>query len=602
MRIGCWLVCAAFAARVWAQPVTAITGAMVVDGTGSGPRALTVLVQGERIMAVGAADIPAGAKVVDARGYTLIPGLFDLHTHLSTANAGGISADWSKHLAAYLLCGVTTVADLGSYGEQFAPRRELLTSGQVQGPNVAMAYRLTTPGGHGAEAGRPDIFSLEVVSPEDAKAAVKRAAAYKPDLIKIFTDGWRYGRGVDMTSMDVATLKAAVEEAHAHHLPVITHTVTLARAKDLARAGVDLQGHAIQDLPVDEELISLFKQSGIIYTPTMAIYEPRDRDMLSPILAALIEPAAMKLITPPLTPGEGTTQRSARFDVLKANVTALHRAGIPIAVGTDAGGAISTTFHGWATWRELELLVSAGLTPIEAIKAATSTSARGLKVDADRGTIAPGKRADLVLVKGEPFRDIREIQKVERVWRSGREMDLAALKALIALPGMAPLTAVKAPVKPMGHWENQTDSGHDHTKMLFTATTDGARHPVTLVARMSEKAHPRAVLRLPLQPGNVVPVDASGFKGVRFDVRGDGKYTLVTPTRGVRDSRYYQAEFKADGKWHTVKVPFTSLQQRGESKTPVAWTGKDLLSLEFETERPAGQGAWLEVDKVEFYK
>lgn len=127
----------------------AIQGAQVVDGTGAPAHIANVLIRAGRIVSVGDQAVPADAKVIHAEGSTLLPGLFDLHTHLTTANAPGIQGDWSKHLAAYLLCGVTTVADLGSYGEAFAPRRHLLETGQVQGPHIRMAYRITTPGGHG---------------------------------------------------------------------------------------------------------------------------------------------------------------------------------------------------------------------------------------------------------------------------------------------------------------------------------------------------------------------------------------------------------------------------------------------------------------------
>ena len=252
------------------------------------------MIDGDRIAAVGEAEPPPGSTVIEGAGYTLLPGLFDLHTHLSTANAPGIQGDWVKHLAAYLLCGVTTVADLGTYGEAFAPRRKLMDSGVVVGPHMQMAYRITTPGGHGAEGGRADLFSLEVVSPREGRAAVDHTLPYRPDLIKVFTDGWRYGRAPDMTSMDVHTLTAVVDEAHKNGLPVITHTVTLARAKDLARAKVDIQGHAIQDLPVDDELIALFRSSGITYVPTMAIYEPRGSDLLTPLLRRVLEPLALE--------------------------------------------------------------------------------------------------------------------------------------------------------------------------------------------------------------------------------------------------------------------------------------------------------------------
>jgi imidazolonepropionase-like amidohydrolase len=286
-----------------AQETIAITGAHVIDGTGAAPRAETVLVRGDRIAAVGPdIAIPIGARILKADGLTLLPGLFDLHTHLSASGVNRLAADWGKNLAAYLVSGVTTVADLGTYPETFAPMRELLNSGTVPGPHVLLAARFTTPGGHGAEAGRGDFFSQEVLTPREARAAVQRMLPYRPDLIKVFTDGWRYGVGPEMTSMNEETLTALVEEAHKNGIRVLTHTVTLERAKIAARAGVDVLAHGVGDAKVDDELIGLLKQKGTFYVSTLAVYEPRRKDILSPLLVKTLEPAAIQAIEPPLTP------------------------------------------------------------------------------------------------------------------------------------------------------------------------------------------------------------------------------------------------------------------------------------------------------------
>lgn len=604
--------CSSLAVLSWIcfgqQPASIIIqGAMVVDGTGAPARIAKVVVRAGRIVSVGDQAAPSNAQVVHAEGYTLIPGLFDLHTHLTTANAPGIQGDWGKHLAAYLLCGVTTVADLGSYGEAFAPRRKLLETGQVQGPHIRMAYRITTPGGHGAEGGRADVFSLEVLTPREGRLAVGQTLPYRPDLIKVFTDGWRYGRAADMTSMDVRTLEAIVDEAHKNGLPVITHTVTLAHAKDLARAKVDIQGHAIQDLPVDDELIELFKSSGIVYVPTMAIYEPRGTDLLTPLLARVLEPIArahLKL-TPPRPDAPPLT--TPRWEVLRQNVARLHAAGIPIAVGTDAGGSVGTTFHGWATLRELELLVGAGLTPLEAITAATSVSARALGVDKDRGSIVPGKHADLVLVKGSPQSRIADIENVERVWVDGKEVNLGGLAGLIATSGKSPMVPAKAGAgllddfestdglsRIQTHWENGTDAGQDHSKMLFTREDrGGGNHALSMMAKMSEKDQPRAIVRLPLQPGNIVPVDASGFSGVQFEARGTGDYLLRIPLYRTQETRVAQTVFSGAAEWKTYRIPFSALGIAD---------ARDLLSIEFGAERKAGESVWLELDNVAFYR
>src|SRR5213593_315122 len=129
-----------------------IHGARVIDGTGAPARAVSVRFHGGRIDAVGT-DIaaPSGARVFEAGGQTLIPGLFDLHTHLSASAVTGVSADWGKHLKAYLAAGVTTVNDFAVYGEMFEPMRQLQVGGQLPGPRVNLAVRISTTGGHGTE-------------------------------------------------------------------------------------------------------------------------------------------------------------------------------------------------------------------------------------------------------------------------------------------------------------------------------------------------------------------------------------------------------------------------------------------------------------------
>ena len=139
------------------------------------------------------------------------------------------------------------------------------------------------------------------------------------------------------------------------------------------------------------------------------------------------------------TAAEAPPERKLRWQYLTGNVKRLHDAGIPVGAGTDAG--MPGTFHGYSTLRELELLVQSGLTPLEAITAATSVSARALGVDAQRGTIAEGKVADLVLVQGRPDEQIGDIENTRRVFLGGQELALPELEKAIQSPGMTPLPA-----------------------------------------------------------------------------------------------------------------------------------------------------------------
>jgi imidazolonepropionase-like amidohydrolase len=616
------LVCAGFltadARKQDNENVIAIIGATVIDGTGAEPGKKTVVIRGDRIEAVGLnVEPPTSARRIEAEGMTLAPGLFDLHTHLPYSSVSGAANDWPKNLKAYLYCGVTSVVDFGAYVEMFEPMRRLIRTGVVAAPRISLAVRITTPGGHGAEGGRGDFFSFEVSTAREARAAVRRVLPYQPDVIKAFTDGWRYGAAPDMTSMNEETLTALVDEARKSGFEVLTHTVTLERAKIAARAGVDVIAHGIGDKVADEELFKLMKAKGTTYAPTLAVYEPRGRDILTAVLGAALTPSAQAGFVPPqnppLRPADGSAEngdppRLRRWTILQNNTAALREAGITIGVGTDAG--VTGTHHGWATLRELQLLVAGGLTPMEAITAATGAAARAIKVDGERGTIAPGKLADLILVEGEPHKDIRDIEKIKRVFLGGREIDRKRLAREIAEPGVTPLPAIRAQEliddfeSANGRssidtlWVNSTDSGVDATQMLFgrVARRDGD-HALSVTARMSEKDRAYGRIDIPLSRGAIEPVDASAFRGVRFDARGDGDYQLVV---SAYEAPTFRAAFKASPQWRTIRIDFPSLKQPQGQNVP--WPGDKLRALSFEIARPAGAFGWLEIDNLRFYR
>ncbi len=607
---------------------TAMINALIVDGSGAEPFRGTVLINGDLIEAVGPdIPVPPAAHVIDAEGKTLIPGLFDLHTHLPYAAAWGLSGDWGKNLKAYLYCGVTTVVDFGSYPETFAPMRRLLDSGTVKGPRVHLAARIATPAGHGIEGGRGDFFTAVVTTPAEARAAVARLLPYRPDAVKVFTDGWRYGYAPEMTSMNEETLRSIVEASHHAGLRVMTHTVTVERSKIAARAGVDVIAHGAGDRPADQEWIDLLKANAVTYVPTLAVYHLRGSDLLTPLLRAVLDPAVREAAEPPLSPptlfsplvrpyqvsGNGNgTARSRRWRHLVDNNRKLKAGGVRFAAGTDAG--VARAYHGWSTLRELRLLVHAGLTPLEAIAAATGNSARALRVDDKRGTITAGKFADLVLVAGSPHRDIADIENIERVFLAGEEIDRPALARAIQSVDPTPIPA--RPVRPLiddfekpdrhsaigTRWVNRTERGPNPSRSMFTRIRreNGAR-AVSITARMSHAQKPFVSADLPLRPGAVEPADASAYRGIEFEARGEGEYRFIVATRPIRDYDYYESRFEADAAWKLVRIAFEQLQQP-KARRRVPWKGDDLTKLLFELRRAPGQAAWLELDNLSFYK
>jgi imidazolonepropionase-like amidohydrolase len=600
---------------VFAQTgVVVIRGARVVDGTGAPAKMATVLLRANRIEAVGPnIPVPAGARVIDANGQTLIPGLFDLHTHLRASGAlSPLVADWGKNLKTYLASGVTSVNEYSSYGEMFEPMRRLMRTGVVIGPRVNLAIRISPPGGHGAESGYGSMFTLEARTPEKAHEIMTGALSYKPELIKIFTDGWRYGATPSLPSMNEETIAAITADAHKAGVKVMTHTLTLENARITVRAGVDSLVHGIQDRAIDDDFIQLIKNKGTGYTATLAVYEPRNRAEMYTGLGRVLEPAIAQMFrSPQATPAAmaANGQRQERWKLLTGNDTKLFENQVLLGNGTDAG--MGGTFHGWATLREIQLKTQEGLTPLQAITVATRNSAKILGQDRILGTIEPGKLADLVLIDGKPDEQIEDIYKTARVFQDGKEYDVKELEKLIQSdqPTRLPSHPIQALIDDFERSDGRThlgtqifngdDPGSDHSNIVFTRQWRKAGdHALMVEATMGPREHPFSLLQIPLTPGAVELADISAFHGVAFDVRGDGNYRLKALAYAVRNGGDFEAVFQAGPEWKTQKIDFSSLTRQGPA---IPWTGKDVRMLQFELSGAPGSHQWMELDNLHFY-
>lgn len=594
-RTARWVValflgaCQAGMAVLAADGPLLIRDALVFDGTGREPYPASVLVEEGRIAAIGPeVRAPKGAVVVQARGKALLPGLIDLHVHWTPNSSPAALPQIANR---YLAAGVTTVTDYHQAPEAYAPRRAWLE--QIAAPGVRFAARMSTPLGHGADWGDENTTRW-VNSPAAARAAVRQVAAYRPDFIKAFTDGWRYSNAADNSSMDEETLAALVDESHRHGLKVVSHTVMVKRGKAAARAGVDVIVHSLLDGPADAELVELMRANGTFYAPTLAVYLPARVDGSgregSPAVLA---------------------QRERNFAHALANVRTLHEAGIPVVVGTDAG--MTGTPHGESTHRELELLVQAGLAPAEALRAGTAVAARALGMD-DRGTIEVGKRADLLLVAGRPWEQVGDIRRIERVYVGGRQVHgpgtrLPAGNRALALPATVPAALVDDFERADGRTAldtlriDEADGGNDRTWQVTEAVAreDGGR-ALMVMARLSTKPSAFAAAILPLGRGSVAPADVRGYRGLRFEVRA-GSGDLRVEARAL-DGRRFSAPVAAGGQWRTVEIPFAALQglppYRGEGPLP-QWRGDDLLQLAFVMGGEPGGKVWFQIDNVGFY-
>jgi imidazolonepropionase-like amidohydrolase len=399
----------------------AIVGARLIDGTGSPAlENSTVVVHDGRIAAVGPAasvKLPAGTRIIHAEGKSLLPGLWEMHTHYSGVEFG----------PALLAAGVTTARDCGGEFEFLTTVRKMIDQDHALGPHLLLAGLI--------DSGGPLAFgNIDVENPTEAASVVDFYADAKFEQIKVYTQ------------IQPDILKAIAAEAHKRGMTVTGHVPAAMNAFEGIEDGMDQINHlqfVIRAMnpdggvgPVDldseqsKKLIALLKERQIIVDPTNGWGEmaghPKDIDpaTFEPGINAAPFTLASKFRAMGVDPSESAKYRE-RMETNRKVVHALSEAGVPIIPGSDTG------LIGYGLDRELELYVQAGMTPMQAIQSATIVSARAMKLDQDSGTIEVGKRADLVLIKGNPDKNISDIRQVVSVVTNGRMYDSRKLAASV---------------------------------------------------------------------------------------------------------------------------------------------------------------------------
>jgi imidazolonepropionase-like amidohydrolase len=377
-----------------------IRGARVFDGDQVLASA-DVLVRGDRIERVGRGLVAGDVEVIEAAGLTLLPGLIDSHVHL-----------WDPaQLEREALFGVTTVIDMG----ESAPVLAQLNQWQATHPRRPEAdFRsagspVTAPGGHGTEY---DFPVPTVRAPGEAQAFVDARIAEGSELIKLM-----YTPGSPLASISKETLAAAVSTAHARGELAVVHIETLQGAHDAVDAGVDGLAHLFADRPADVSFTDAVVAHHAFVVPTLTVLARRTGHAIGPELVA--DPEIAPLLLPDDIANLTKTYRQRpELDYTNAEqaVRSLRDAGAPVLVGSDSGSAHGVSLHG-----ELELLVRAGLSPLQALEGATRLAAARWRLG-DRGEIAAGRRADLVLVRGDPTTEIRAARAIVAVWCAGRRV------------------------------------------------------------------------------------------------------------------------------------------------------------------------------------
>jgi len=396
-------------------PAIAIRAGHLIDtvaGRMTGPQ--VVVVRDGRIAAVGSdIEVPPGARVIDLGNYTVLPGLIDAHTHLTIDQRNQDPLAELEHTAAeralgsipnartVLLAGFTTVRDLGSYRALVdVALRDAINRGDVIGPRmyVAGAY-VTIAGGAGAVTGfAPDVvlpWDLRfgaANSPSEVRERVRALAGQRVDVIKMFATGAVLTHNSNPAGREATPeeLVAGADEARNFGLKLAVHAHGAEGIKAAIRAGAASIEHGTL---MDDEGRALMKQHGTYLVPTLEV-----RECVGSNYPPEFVSKAQQIMTAQLT-----------------NFRKAVNAGVKIGFGTDIGVCRFGT-----NAREFSLMVENGMTPMQAIQAATTADADLLGVSAQLGSITPGKLADIIAVRGDPLRDVRLLEDVRFVMKEGR--------------------------------------------------------------------------------------------------------------------------------------------------------------------------------------
>jgi imidazolonepropionase-like amidohydrolase len=418
--LAAWAARPAVTAQAPASGAIALTGATLIDGTGRAPiDQATLVIRSGRIEAAGpraAVTIPAGAARVDLPGRTIVPGLINAHAHVNADPAARqpVRDQLLAQLRLYADYGVTTAVVLGSAAQDL-PDALRLRDEQEQGV-LDRARVYVAP---------PSIRAA--ATPEEARAAVNRGADQKVDLIKIHIMG-------NASDMKPDVYGALIDQAHRRGLRVAAHLFYASDGWGLLKAGVDAFAHSVRDTDVDAAMAAEMKRRDVGYIPTLTrelsvfVYETTPPFFSDPFFlrrADHYRAAVARLSDPGLqakTRADGEAQAIKKaLEQANRNLKRLADAGVTIGMGTDSGAG-DGRWQGYFEHVELELMVKAGLTPMQALVAATGGAARVAKLDGQLGTLQPGRRADLLVLRANPLSDIRNTRQIDSVWIGGRRL------------------------------------------------------------------------------------------------------------------------------------------------------------------------------------
>jgi len=515
-----------------------IINARVFDGE-QALEPTNVMIENGLVVTVGGAAGSADTQIIDAGGKTLLPGLIDSHTH----NFGSALQDTIKF-------GVTTHLDMFTGAALLKGQKESRASpaAKQQADLFSAGVLATAPKGHGTQFGQP-IETL--TKPAQADDWVSNRIAEGSDFIKLVY----MPSNAHFASLDRATAAAIIEAAHNHGLLAVAHISRLVDAQDMLDDGIDGLVHIFADQTVTPEFLSQARRQKLFVIPTLSVVATINKLRLGPELAS--DSRAIAYLQPyqtqQLRSDFGNSDWGGfDFQIALDNTRLMHKAGIPILAGSDAPNP--GTSYGISLHQEMALLVQAGLTPLESLRAATSIPADVFGI-IDRGRVKAGQRADLILVDGAPDIDIDNSLSIHSIYKNGQKIarDEIRTKTVSTKLQSGVLSNFQRGLSsPTGLiWAKTDDSMMNGTSTASLTHTDG-----NLV--VSGEVNPG--FTFPWAGAGVFsdkPLNISEYTTLEFTIRGHaGTYQVITFSDGQTGAPPSQ-EFKIQADWQTINLSLT---------------------------------------------
>jgi imidazolonepropionase-like amidohydrolase len=412
----------------------------LIDGTGSAPKPnVDILIKDGSIISIKTGLKEPSAKTIDLKGKTVIPSLISAHTHIGTLKGNTSNAEnytrenILRQLKRYQDYGINTILTMGT-------DRPLIFNGFTDSTQAGLlpGARLYSAGyGFNTPEKSPGSWMNLLLRPDTADevpALMDKLAKVKPSVVKIWVDD--HGGKADKMKPEI--YKTVISEAHKRGIRVASHLYNLEDARDLTKSGLAIMAHSIRDKEIDADLIQEMKKKGVAYIPTLSldeyayIYARKPEWAEDPFFRASLEPGVYEMIISKeyqdqVKNSPDFARNKSGFEIALKNVKKIHDAGILVALGTDSG-AFPIRAQGFSEHLEMELLVQAGLTPLQAITSATKNSAQVLKIDTNYGTLEKDKKADFIILSESPEKNIKNTRTIEAVWKDGMEVSKGPLK------------------------------------------------------------------------------------------------------------------------------------------------------------------------------